>query len=180
MEAQPAPAPAPSIASYLPAIEKLLGQILRAGRFELSFVIRKTASDQADIEAPEFIVELPGPDSDLLLEKHAAFLDALEYVVLRAVRLEEELFGKITFDCQGWRHLRAEELKLMAQVAAQRVVETGDPFALSPMSPRERRIVHLALREQPAVRTASEGTGPAERKVIIHPASAPPRSNRRP
>lgn len=179
MEAQPAPVPAPSIASHLAAIEKLLSQILRAGRFELSFVIRKTVSDPADLEAPEFIVELSGPDSDLLLEKHAALLDALEYVVLRAVRLEEELFGKITFDCQGWRHLRAEELKLMAQVAAQRVVETGDPFALSPMSPRERRIVHLALREQPAVRTASEGTGP-ERKVIIHPASAPRRSNRRP
>jgi spoIIIJ-associated protein len=94
--------------------------------------------------------------------------------LLKAVRVEEDLFGKITFDCHDWRGSRAEELKLMAEVAAQRVVETGDSFTLNPMSPRERRIIHLALREQPQVRTVSEGLG-TERKVVIHPASPPPR-----
>ena len=61
-----------------------------------------------------------------------------------------------------------EELRLMAQVAAERVIDTGDPFALSPMNPRERRIVHLALRDQLRVRTESEGMG-LERKVVIYP-----------
>lgn len=177
MEAQPIPVPASPLASYLPAIEQWLSRILRAGRFELNFAIRKAETPAADLEAPEFVVEFSGPDGDVLLEKHAALLDALEYVVLKAVRLEEALFGRITFDCEGWRHLRAEELRLMAQVAAERVMETGDPFALNPMAARERRIVHLALRDQPAVRTVSEGTGP-ERKVVIHPLSPPPRSNR--
>jgi spoIIIJ-associated protein len=95
-------------------------------------------------------------------------------VLLKAVRLEEEYFGRLTFDCEDWRRLRAEELKLTAQIAAQRVEETGDPFTLSPMSPRERRIVHLALRDRPQVRTASEGVG-AERKVVILPAASRPR-----
>jgi spoIIIJ-associated protein len=62
-----------------------------------------------------------------------------------------------------------EELRLMAQVAAERVIDTGDPFTLNPMNPRERRIVHLALRDRPEVRTQSEGMGP-ERKVVIFPA----------
>jgi spoIIIJ-associated protein len=65
--------------------------------------------------------------------------------------------------------MRREELRLMAQVAAERVIDTGDPFALNPMSPRERRIVHLALRDRPGVRTQSEGMGP-DRKVVIFPA----------
>jgi len=92
--------------------------------------------------------------------------------VLKAVRLDEDHFGKIAFDCEDWRRLRLEELRLMAQVAAERVIETGDAFPLGPMSPRERRIIHLALRDQPRVRTLSEGTG-ADRKVVIMPASAP-------
>jgi spoIIIJ-associated protein len=174
MEGQPAPTPARAVESYLGPIESLVNELMRTGGFELGFAIRKVASPEEDFEAPDFVADFTGPDSDLLLEKNAALLNALEYVVLKAVRLEEDFFGKITFDCQDCRRLRAEELRLMAQVAAQRVVETGDPFALNPMSPRERRIIHLALREQPQVRTASEGVGP-ERRVVIRPASPPPR-----
>ncbi len=174
MEGQSAPTPARPVESFLGPIESLVQELIRTGGFELAFTIRKVAAPEEDFEAPAFVVDFTGPDSDLLLEKNATLLNALEYVVLKAVRLEEGLFGKITFDCGDWRRSRAEELKLMAQVAAQRVVETGDPFTLNPMSPRERRIIHLALREQPQVRTASEGVGP-ERKVVIHPASPPAR-----
>jgi len=171
MDTQPSLSPQPSVESYLAPIESLLQQVIRCGRFELAFVIRKTQCGEWDLEAPEYVVDFKGPDADLLLEKHAALLNALEYVVLKAVRLEEALFGKITFDCKEWRRLRAEELKLMAQVAAERVVETGDPFTLNPMSSRERRIIHLALKGQPLVRTLSEGAGP-ERKVVILPAAS--------
>ena len=173
MDGQPAPTPARSVESYLAAIESLARELIRTGEFELTVAVRRASALEQGFEAPEYLVDFAGPDADLLLEKNAALLNALEYVVLKAVRLEEDLFGKITFDCQDWRRLRAEELKLMAEVAAQRVVETGDSFTLNPMSPRERRIIHLALREQPQVRTVSEGVGP-ERKVVIHPASPPP------
>jgi spoIIIJ-associated protein len=174
MEGPPDSTSPRSVESYLRPIESLVHELIRTTGFELAFTLRKVVAPEEDLEAPEFVVDFTGPDLDLLLEKNGALLNALEYVVLKAVRLEEDLFGKITFDCQDWRRLRAEELRLMAQVAAQRVVETGDSFALNPMSPRERRIIHLALREQPLVRTASEGVGP-ERKVVIHPASPPPR-----
>lgn len=174
MNAEPAPSPTRPLESYLEAIESLLKELIRAGRFELKVAIRKAAAAEDDVEAHEYIVDLAGPDSDLLLEKHAALLDAFEHLVLKAVRLEEDHFGKISFDCQDWRRLRTEELKLTAQVAAERVIETGDPFTLSPMNPRERRIIHLALRDQSQVRTVSEGFGP-ERKVVIRPTAPPPR-----
>ncbi len=176
MEPQAAKAPSRDerLESYLAPIESLLREVIQRGGFDLTFTIRKGTTSEEEPEAPEFVVDFSGPDADLSLEKGAALLNALEYVVLKAVRLEEDFFGKITFDCKDWRRLRARELQLTAQVAAERVVETGDPFALSPMSARERRIIHLALKNHPLVRTVSEGYGP-ERKVVILPASPPKR-----
>ena len=75
----------------------------------------------------------------------------------------------IAFDSQGYKTLRLEELRLTAATAAEKVQHTGMPLALNPMDARERRIIHLALQENPAVRTESEGTGP-HRKVVIYPA----------
>jgi spoIIIJ-associated protein len=164
--------------TYLTAIEALLRQVIEHGGFDLTFTVQKASSPFADVEAPEYVVDFSGADTDLLLERNAALLNDLEYLVLKAVRLAEDYFGKVTFDCEDWRRMRAEELKLTAQVAAERVVETGDPFTLSPMSPRERRIIHLALKDRPHVRTVSEGAGP-ERKVVILPASTPPRRGAR-
>ncbi len=170
MESQSAHPHTGSVESHLGALESLLHEIIRNARFDLTLEIRKMEPQPGGLEAPQFVVEFSGRDADLLLEKNAALLDAIEYVVFKAVRLEEDLFGKITFDCDGWRNLRTEELKLTARIAAERVLETGDPFTLNPMSARERRIVHLALRDQLGVRTESRGAGP-ERQVVILPAS---------
>ena len=171
MDAQPGALPQPSVEEYLARIESLLKDIIRHGGFELSIAIRKGKSVHGEMEAPEFVVDFSGAEQELLLQKNAALLDALEYLVLKAVRLEEEFFGRITFDCREWRWLRTQELQLVARVAAERVLETGDPFPLNPMNARERRIVHLALRDQPRVRTLSEGAGP-ERRVVILPDSS--------
>jgi spoIIIJ-associated protein len=164
---------------YLALVESLLRQVIHAAGLELAFTRRKLPPSDDPFESVEYVVDFSGPDADLLLEKHGALLDALEHVVLKAVRLKEELFGKITFDCGDWRRLRTEELKLTAQVAAERVLETGEPFTLNPMTPRERRIIHLALRDSPAVSTRSEGKGPERRVVILPAASSPPPSLRR-
>jgi spoIIIJ-associated protein len=158
--------PAPLLDNYLAAIDSLLKQIIQHGEFALSFVIHPVLEESSDLESTEYVADFTGADADLLLERNGALLDALEHVVLKAARLREE--RKITFDCNDWRRLRTEELRLTAQVAAERVVESGDPFALSPMTPRERRIIHLALRDRADLRTVSEGVGP-ERRVVILP-----------
>lgn len=170
MGTQPSPSSGRSLEICLTAAEDLLRQIIRHSGFDLSFVVRKESPAHDATDAPAYVVDFSGPDQDVLLEKNAALLDALESVVLKAIRLEEDQFGKITFDCRDWRRLRVEELKLMARVAAERVIETGDPFSLSPMSARERRIIHLALKDQPKVQTQSDGFGPG-RKVVIVPAA---------
>lgn len=156
---------------YLDDIGSLVGQIIQHGGFDLKSTVRKLSETEQDSGLAAIVVDFEGPDSDLLLEKNGALLDALEYVVLKAVRVGEDLYGKISFDCRGWRDVRAEELKLTAQMAARQAVETGSPFPLAPMNPRERRIVHLALKNDAAVRTVSEGSGPS-RKVVIYPASS--------
>jgi len=157
---------------YVAPIESLLKQIIQQGGFALSFAIRPFLEESSEPDSPEYVVDFAGADADLLLERNGAFLDALEHVVLKAARLREEHLGKISFDCEDWRQLRVEELRLTAQVAAERVEETGDPFTLSPMTPRERRIIHLALRDRPSLRTVSQGVG-AERRVVILPAEPP-------
>jgi spoIIIJ-associated protein len=157
---------------YLSKIESLVGEIIQHGGFDLKSTVRKLDAADGESNAPRVIVDFKGPDSDLLLEKNAALLDALEYLVLKAVRVDDDLYGRISFDCKDWRQVRAEELKLTAQMAARQAVETGSPFHLTPMTSRERRIVHLALKDETSVKTMSEGAGPA-RKVVIYPAASP-------
>lgn len=170
MGPSPAPPQPRSIESYLSAAEQLLRQLIQLGGFQLSFASHPAPPGNEEEGSPAYIIELSGPDKDLVLEKHAALLDALESVVLKAIRLEDDFFGKINLDCGGWRQLRVDELKLMARVAADRVIDSGGAFALNPMNSRERRIIHLALKDESRVRTQSEGFGP-ERKVVIVPAN---------
>jgi len=167
-DAEPKPL-ATDLQTYLCSMEAVLHTLIGCGPFDLTFSIRKPGAQVDDPEGPEYLVEFSGPDSDLLLEKHAALLQALEHVVLKAIRLDEDHLRRIAFDSQDWRRTRIEELRLIAQMAAERVIETGYPYALSPMNSRERRLIHLALRDRHEVRTQSEGMGP-ERKVVIHPA----------
>ncbi len=160
---------ATDLEKYLGAMESFLHVFIKHSPFALKFSIQKAAAQADDPEAPEYVVNFSGADADLLLEKNATLLHALEYMVLKAIRLDDDHCRRIAFDCDDWRRTRLEELRLMAQVAADRVVDMGDPFTLNPMNPRERRIVHLALKNRPEVRTQSEGMGP-ERKVVIYPA----------
>lgn len=163
------PASDRSLDSRLAAVETVLREVLAAGNFDLSFTIHRHAAPAGGEDSTEVAVDFTGRDADLLIEKHGAVLDALEHVVLKAARLDEEAHLKIIFDAKDWRRLREQELKTMALIAAERVIETGDPFELSPMNPRERRIVHLALRDNPNIRSESDGRGP-ERRVVLHPA----------
>ena len=75
---------------------------------------------------------------------------------------------RIAFDCMNYRSARLEELKLSADVAAEKVRKTKMPYSFAPMSSRERRVVHLALKDQADLRTESEGEGP-QRHLVVYP-----------
>jgi spoIIIJ-associated protein len=117
----------------------------------------------------ETVIAFLGADQEMLLARDAELLLALEHVAHRWLRLDPRLHDRVRFDCGDYRASRLEELKLSARVAAQRVRETGESFRFNPMSPRERRLIHLELTGAAGIRTMSEGTGD-RRQLVIHPA----------
>jgi spoIIIJ-associated protein len=85
------------------------------------------------------------------------------------LRFGSDEHSLLSFDANDYRLLRIEELRLSAQTAAERVKRTGAPFRFNPMNSRERRVIHLALRGETAVRSESAGAGPG-RQVVVYPA----------
>ena len=151
------------------ALQEFLDNTVRAGGFHLKATVRAVTGD-AGSDA-EVIADLDGRDKELLLERGAELLKAFEHLAFRALRLEPVFHEKIHLDCGGYRALRFEELRMTARVAAERVQSSKQPFRLNPMSSRERRIVHLALKDMPGIRTESVGVG-EERQVVIHASDA--------
>jgi len=154
------------------SLQKFLQEIIGAAKLDLKISVTALAEGAtAEAGGAEVFADLSGRDRELLMERGAELLHAIEHLALRALRLEPPWQDKLLLDSGGYRALRIEELKMTAQIAAERVQSSRQPFKLSPMSARERRIVHLALQEIPGVRTESVGMG-EQRQVVIHPADA--------
>lgn len=151
-------------------MNELLTTIVKLGNFKLKYriTVDPPLSEERDWERPQILVEFSGSDSGILLERGGEVLRAVEYVCMEACRLGPDDHDKIAFDALGFRKARFDELKMAAQVAAEKVQQTKSPYAFQPMSSRERRIIHLALRDQADLRTESEGEGPA-RHLVVYP-----------
>lgn len=152
------------------ALRKFLEELVRVAGLDLNIKVQaiETSATGATDEA-EVIADLDGRDKEILLERNGEVLKAIEHLAFRALRLEPAYHEKIHLDSGGYRALRFEELRMTARVAAERVQASKQPFRLNPMSSRERRIVHLTLKDMPGIRTESIGMG-EERQVVIHPA----------
>lgn len=156
------------------ALRQFLEDIVRASGLELTVIVRAVSPDGPGAAGDaEVLADLDGRDKEVLLERGADVLKAFEHLAFKALRLEPAYHEKIHIDSGGYRALRFEELKMTARVAAERVQQTKQPFRLNPMSSRERRIVHLAVKDILGVRTQSVGMG-EDRQVVIHPADSKP------
>ena len=158
-----------SAVSTGPRIDAFLQTVLRRGGFSLNYEIQDIESADDDFETPDVVVKFTGPDVDLLLSNKAEMLLALEHLAMEALRASSEDHSRISFDANDYRLLRIEELRMSAMTAAEKVKRTGVPFRFNPMNSRERRVIHLALRSESAVRSESLGAGPA-RQVVVYPA----------
>ena len=147
-------------------LRSYLDTILRAGQFNFTYDIQVSEGDGAEI-----VANLDGPDRDLLLERNAELLQALEHVAVRWLRLDRELHDRVRLDCGSFHADKLGELQLSAKVAAQRVRETRQPFRFNPMSAADRRVIHVTLHGAAGVRTSSEGVG-ERRYVVIFPESS--------
>lgn len=159
------------------ALRQFLEKIMATAGLEIQVTVSlaspaKGTEPNSDNRA-EILADLDGKDREILLERGAEVLKALEHLAFRALRLEPAYHEQIHIDCAGYRALRFEELRMTARIAAERVQTSRQPFRMNPMSSRERRIVHLALKEMSGVRTESAGVG-EHRQVVILPADEKP------
>lgn len=152
-----------------PRIEQFLHKVFELAGFSLSFVVRDGANLHPDFENPDLLVQFSGPDVDLLLSNKAELLLALEQLTSEALGMAPEEHSRVCFDANDHRVLRIQELRMSAQAAAERVKKSHQPFHFSPMNSRERRILHLSLRDETEVRSESVGEGPI-RQVVVVPA----------
>jgi spoIIIJ-associated protein len=95
-------------------------------------------------------------------------LRALETLAAQMLRLDQREHDLVSFDADNFKALRAQELRLAAETAAEKVIRTGIPYAFPPMNSRERRLLHLAFRELEGVETASSGEG-QDRFLAVFP-----------
>ena len=109
------------------------------------------------------------PSDEGLKVHNAELLDALEYLGNRVLARATGDEAKLVFDSGGYRARRERELRLMAEKAAEKVRLSKIPFSFDPMTPNERRIIHLTLANDDSVTTESQGNG-ENRKVTIRPA----------
>ncbi len=105
-------------------------------------------------------------DGGLLIGRHGATLDSLQYLTLRVLQAEGLERMRITLDVAGYRTRREKTLKQLAKNAADKVLSNGKPYHFEPMSAMERRVVHMAIVDIEGLATESEGEG-RRRHVVV-------------
>jgi len=142
-------------------LEELLGKMGIAG-----VTIRYYARTEGEY------LEIDGPDLANLIGRHGHTLEAINLVfnnmINAGVKKERHYF---TIDAEGYRARRADLLKGLALQMLERAVREKRPISLEPMLPSERKVIHIALADNPFVETESSGVEP-ERHVVVIPRSA--------
>lgn len=130
------------------------------------------APDDGEGSADEIRLEIEGPDAGRVIGKRGAVLEAIQYLTTRVVHRPGETRKHVAVDAEGYRARHEDQLAQMARRLGERVAAEGKIITFDPMSARDRRIVHMALKDVTGVRTESNGEGP-DRRVQIIPASLP-------
>ena len=120
-----------------------------------------------DSEADNLSIHMIGDTLGILIGRRGETLDALQYLTSLQVNKGREGYIRVTLDTENYRAKREDSLRRLAQRMANRAVKTGRKVVLEPMNPYERRVLHTALQNHPAVTTHSEGEEPNRRVVIM-------------
>jgi spoIIIJ-associated protein len=148
--ADPQKAAASAARSDTERIQDFLRQFAACSPFEIEFRVSE--------ESDTIKIEMVGEDRDLFLSKRGEGLNALQTILGRfAAQIGST--RSVFLDSGDFRRSREEELAEIALLAAEKVKKLGEPQILSPMNPYDRRLIHLALKDDPVVGTRSEGEG---------------------
>lgn len=161
------PAQSSSPTEKAEAEEDISAMASEALRTLVSFIVDDatvTARDTADA----LTLTIEADNSALLIGKHGRTLDALQYLVHRIVYRDKKTKKRIVVDVEGYRERRKASLTQLALRMGEKVKRSGKPATISPMNAYDRRVIHVALKDESRVRTQSMGSG-ALRKLVIYP-----------
>lgn len=151
------------------------GELAEVGRFLLGAIERMQLGPFEIEQASDgdfLIYQLRGDAIDQLSSGDGRALDALQMLANQAALQQDADAPRVIVDADGRSEKREEFLGRLADRAAKRATETGRTVALDPMSPKDRRIIHVALRDAAGIATMSEGSG-RYRQVLVVPEGAP-------
>lgn len=128
-----------------------------------------TSSFTVALEEDVYVVNIEGgEETGLLIGRKGETLSSLQSVVSAIVRSELGEWQKIVLNVGDWKEKQDEKLKELAQQAAQRALETGEPQPIYNLTPAQRRVIHMELSENSEITTVSEGEG-MERYLVVSP-----------
>jgi spoIIIJ-associated protein len=157
-----------------PSGGSVTGELGEIGQFTLGTIERMglgpfEISESKDGEM--IVLQVKGPAGQMLSSGHGRTVDALQLLVNQvSARLSPDR-QRVVIDVEGDADARAEFLGKLADRVAKRALQTGRPVALDPMNGRDRRLIHVALRDREDVATMSEGEG-RYRQVVVVPESS--------
>ena len=147
-------------------VETLVGEVLN------SFIQSTEASIDVyvrdDVEEGSIVFELEGDDAGLVIGRRGETLASIEYLVRLIASKSLGRRANVIIDVDDYKFRRRSKLKSVAEKSASKVEKTGKRISLEPMSPSDRRIIHMALVDYKNVKTQSRGDG-VNRKVVIIP-----------
>ncbi|HTR52340.1 MAG TPA: R3H domain-containing nucleic acid-binding protein [Kofleriaceae bacterium] len=151
--------------------------IEKASEFLLGVLERMGISADIDIKDGEdrTVLEIQTTDTELVIGRRGVVIDALQHLVSKAVFKERgersEKVKPLVVDAGGYRDKQVERLRSLAQKMGEKALQTKQVVELQPMSPHDRRIVHMAIAEMPGLSSRSEGEG-EDRHILVVPAAA--------
>jgi spoIIIJ-associated protein len=173
-ESQPKPKPAvpePVVEdtgeqdALLNLTEETVSKLLHLMKMQAQVSAHYEESDREDRRTIH--VDVRGDDLSILIGRRSETLNAFQYVASLIVGKQVQQWVQLVVDVEGYRSRRENQLRRMAQRMAEQAIKTGRRQVLEPMSANERRIIHLELREHPAVTTESIGEDPYRKVTII-------------
>ena len=138
-------------------------------KMRVKATIQSKIGEAADeVDSRVIMIDIMGDDLSFLIGRHSEVLHSLQYITSLIVGREVGHWVPLLIDVQGYRERRERQLRQMAARMADQVAKTGRRISLEPMTATERRIIHLALRDNSQITTESIGEEP-NRKVVIYP-----------
>lgn len=160
----PREAPPETLSSgeLLQEVEELAEKVIAAMGFEARVDVYETEECIA--------VDVSSDNTALFIGQKGETIDALQFLINSIIYKKRPFHKRIVLDSEGYRQRRVEAIQGMAHRTARRALRERRRIEMPPMSPPERRIVHLYLRDNPKVTTASEGKGEG-RRVVVYPST---------